>query len=1105
MKRIGVFICHCGINIAKTVDVEALTEKIKKYPGVVHAENYKYMCSDPGQNIIIDAIKKHKLDAVVVSACSPTLHENTFRITSERGGLNRYVCEMANIREHCSWVHDDREVGTKKASQIIKSIVAKVMYDEPLEPIYVDVTKKAVVIGGGIAGIQAALDIANAGVETILVERSPSIGGHMIQLSETFPTLDCSQCIMTPKMVEVAQHDKIKLLTYSEIEEISGSVGNFHVKVRQKSPYVDWEKCNGCGECDLVCPVTTKNRFECELDSRKAIFRPFPQAVPNRFTISKLGQSPCRLACPAGVNVQGYIALIRAGKYKEALDLEREANPFASVCGRVCNHPCESECVRGEVDEPIAIASLKRFIVDKGSSELEQKKPTGEKIAVVGTGPGGLSCAYFLAKNNYQVTVYEAEKIPGGMLVLGIPEFRLPRDSINADIDFIKSFGVDIKTGVKIGETISVEELRKNHKAVFIATGAYDEIKLNIEGENLNGVLHCIDFLKRVNLGEKVTLGSKLVVIGGGNAAVDAARVAKRLGCDVTILYRRSRKEMPANSWEVDEAENEGIKIEFLVAPSRIVGTDKVQEIECIRMKLGEPDASGRRRPIPIKGSEFRIPVDNVIPAISQKPIIDWLGDEFKKTKWGTLVVNDDTLETTVKGVYAGGDAVLGPATIIKAVAQGKEAAKTIDASIRGVKIERKKYEEGRPKTEELRNVKKKKRIEMPKLERDKRGGFDEVDLGFDEKLAKEEANRCLNCAICCECKQCETVCEPKAIAHDLEDKILEYDVGAIVVATGYDLYDPERLKEYNYGTIPDVITSLQFERLLSASGPTAGEIKRPSDGKVPKRIVFIQCAGSRDKENHLEYCSKICCMYTAKHALLYKHRVHEGEPVVFYIDVRTSGKGYEEFYNRVTDEGAIYIRGKVSKVYKDNGKIIVLGADTLAGKQVEVETDMVVLATGMVPTEENEEFIRKLKIQCDAKGFLSEAHPKLRPVESQTTGIFLAGAAQGPKDIPETVAQASGAASKALAILTQDKIVFEPTIAGVDEDLCSGCHICVGVCPFNAREPDREKGVVRVIEALCQGCGSCSAACPSGAAQQRNLIDRQIEQMVLSVLEVKK
>ncbi|MEO0156832.1 MAG: FAD-dependent oxidoreductase, partial [candidate division WOR-3 bacterium] len=282
MKKIGVFICHCGINIAKTVDVEALTEEIKKYPGVVHAENYKYMCSDPGQNLIIEAIKQKNLDAIVVAACSPTLHENTFRNATERGGLNRYTCEMANIREQCSWVHEEKNVATRKAGDIIKTMIEKVRFDESLEPIYVDVTKKALVIGGGIAGIQAALDIANAGIETILLERSPSIGGRMAQLSETFPTLDCSQCILTPKMVEAAQHPKIRLMTYCELEDISGSVGNFKVKIRKKASYVDNSKCTGCGVCYEKCPIKVPSEFNEFLTTRKAIYTPFPQAIPNK-------------------------------------------------------------------------------------------------------------------------------------------------------------------------------------------------------------------------------------------------------------------------------------------------------------------------------------------------------------------------------------------------------------------------------------------------------------------------------------------------------------------------------------------------------------------------------------------------------------------------------------------------------------------------------------------------------------------------------------------------------------------------------------------------------------------------------------------------------
>lgn len=632
---------------------------------------------------------------------------------------------------------------------------------------------------------------------------------------------------------------------------------------------------------------------------RKAIYRPFPQAVPNKFVISKLGHPPCRFACPAGVNVEGYLALIRAGKYKEALELERESNPFANVCGRVCNHPCESECVRSEVDQPIAIASLKRFIADLNTNSVEPKKPTGERIAVVGSGPGGLSCAYFLARRNYQVTVYEAEHVIGGMLVLGIPEFRLPRKAIMRDVDYIRSFGVEIKTGVRIGVTMSIGELMKNYRAVFLATGAYEEIKLNIEGENLAGALHCIEFLKGLNLGGKISLGQNVVVIGGGNAAIDAARVAKRLGSNVTILYRRSRKEMPANAWEVDEAENEGIQIEFLVAPSKIFGISKVQEIECIRMALGEADASGRRRPIPVPGSEFRIPVDNVIVAISQKPQIDWLGEEFKRTKDGTLVVDQETLETTVKGVYGGGDLVTGPQTVIKAVAAGKHAAEIIDAHIRGVQIVPREWKKARPETGELKDKPKIPRSPMPKLVVDKRKGFDEVELGYSEETAKKEAERCLSCTICSECQECMKVCVPKAIDHDLEEEVVSIGVGAVVVSSGIETFDARLKSMYGYDRCANVIKSIELERLLNASGPSQGHLRRPSDQKEPRRIAFIQCVGSRDTKLGNGYCSSVCCVYAVKEAILIKEHARDTNCAIFYIDIRTFGKGFEAYYER--------------------------------------------------------------------------------------------------------------------------------------------------------------------------------------------------------------
>ena len=641
MKRTGVFICHCGINIAGTVDVKKAAKDLSKHPGVVHSEEYVYMCSDPGQNLIIDAIKEKKLDNVVVACCSPTLHETTFRNAAKSAGINTFQCEIANIREQCSWVHKDMDKATDKAIKLTKSAVERVRRNESLEPISIPVTRRALVIGGGISGIQSALDMANSGFEVILVERSPSIGGHMIQLSETFPTLDCSQCILTPKMVEVSKHPKIKLMTYSEVQDISGYVGNFKVKILKKPTYVDPDKCTLCDECTKVCPVVVPNEFDLGLTGRRAIYIPFPQAIPATYTL-------------------------------------------------------------------------------------------------------------------------------------------------------------DIK--------------------------------------NCPGLL----------------------------------------------------------------------------------------------------------------------------------PIA---------------------------------------------------------------------------------------------------------------------------------CGKCADVCEPDAIDYDMKPEIIEEEVGAIIVATGYDLYDKENLAEYGYGKYVDVLDGLQFERLCSASGPTMGKILRPSDHKEPKEVVFIQCAGSRDPELHCAYCSKICCMYTAKHAMLYKHHVHDGQAYIFYIDIRSGGKGYEEFVQRAVEEdGVLYLRGKVSKIFEDKGKIKVWGVDTLSGKNIEIDADMVVLATAMRPSIGAEELAKKLKIALDKDGFLAEAHPKLRPVESVTSGVFLAGAAQAPKDIPEAVAQASGAAAKAIAILSQERLYHAPTVAKVNKNLCTGCEMCVLVCPYDAIA--LKDGKAEVNEVLCEGCGTCSATCLRAAIQVKNLTPLQVHEM---------
>lgn len=664
MARIGVFICHCGENIAGTVDCPKVAQECAKIPGVVHSIDYKYMCSDPGQNMIRDAIREKKLTGVVVAACSPRMHEPTFRRACEEAGLNPFLCEMANVREHCSWVHEKGEATTQKAIEIVKMMIEKVKRNKPLLPIKVPVTKTALVLGGGIAGIQAALDIANSGHKVILVEKEPSIGGHMAQLSETFPTLDCSQCILTPRMVEVAQHPNIKLYTYAELDSLEGFIGNFKAKIRKKAKSIDEKLCTGCGLCTTKCPTKKiPSEFNEGLGMRTAIYTPFPQAVPNKPVIDKK------------------------------------------------------------------------------------------------------NCTYYL---------------------------------------------------------------------------------------------------------------------------------------------------------------------------------------------------------------------------------------------------------------------------------KGK-------------------------------------------------------------------------------CKLCEKVCPTKAIRFDQEDEIVEANVGAIVVTTGFKTASCGFFPEYGYGKYKDVITGLQFERLASASGPTLGLIKRPSDGKEVESIVFIACAGSRDPAKGIPYCSKICCMYTAKHAMLYKHKVHHGKAYVFYMDIRAGGKMYEEFVRRAIEEDHVnYVRSRVSRVYEKNGKLVVRGADTLLGAEsVEIEADMVVLATAGIANDEAEALAQKLHISYDAYKFFAEAHPKLRPVETNTAGIFLAGACQAPKDIPESVAQASGAASKVAALFSRDELTREPVIAVVHRSgpptfsSCVGCFLCQSVCPYQAIEKEEIrtrdgkliKTVAKVNPGLCQGCGTCVALCRSKSIDLQGFSNEQVYAEVLSLL----
>ena len=652
MQRIGVFVCWCGSNIAATVDVQAVAEAMKREPGVVYAANYQYMCSEGGQKLIADAIHEYNLTGVVICSCSPRMHEATFRKTAQRAGLNPYMVEIANIREHCSWIHKDKAEATEKAIILARTAVAKVQLNAPLTPGESPVTKRALVIGGGIAGIQTALDIADAGFEVDIVEKTPTIGGRMAQLDKTFPTLDCAACILTPKMVDASQNEKIDLLTYSEVESVSGFVGNFTVKIRKKARYVDSTKCTGCGACTEKCPSRKGlNEFNMGLNTRGAIYIPFAQAIPNVATID----------------------------------------------------------------------------------------PT-----------------------------------------------------------------------------------------------------------------------------------------------------------------------------------------------------------QCLKLKSGK-------------------------------------------------------------------------------------------------------------------------------------------------------------------CGLCEKICSAKAIDYTQKDEIIERQYGAIVAATGFKPIDASKYDEYGYSDNPDVVTSLEFERLMNAAGPNKGVLLRPSDKQHPHDIVFIQCVGSRCSDQRgKSYCSKICCMYTAKHAMLVREKYPDTNVHVFYIDVRTPGKNFDEFYRRAVEQyGVEYIKGMVGKVWKNGDKLMVQGSDLLNGEQLLLETDMVVLATAIEPDPSARSVATMLTASMDTNDFFTEAHAKLRPVESPTAGVFLSGTCQGPKDVPETVAQASAAASKVIGLLSKDKMITNPCVAQSNELLCNGCSTCERVCPYGAiTYVDKEvrgpevRGVKRVAQvnpAVCQGCGACTVACPSGAMDLKGFTNREI------------
>ena len=720
--------------------------------------------------------------------------------------------------------------------------------------------------------------------------------------------------------------------------------------------------------------------------------------------------------------------MIAQKKYPEALEVITRTLPLPGVIGRICPHPCEETCRRQEVDEPISICVLKRFAADQTDIDdlpFPEITPRDEKVAIIGAGPAGLTAAYFLAKDGFKVTIFEALPVAGGMLRVGIPDYRLPPDVLEKEIKWITRLGVEIKFNTVLGRDITIAGLMDDgYKSVYLAIGCHANMKLNIPHEDAQGVIPGVKFLRDLALGDIKALQGNVVIVGGGDVAIDAARSALRLGADnVSILYRRTKTEMPARSEEIEDALEEGVDIQFLMAPVEVVVKEgRVVGLQCIKMQLGDPDESGRRRPVPVEGSEFVVDTEIIIPAIGQRTDTSFLEGEVgvELDRWNNIKVDSISFETTREGVFAGGDAQTGASIAIEAVAAGREAAISIARQLNGMDVKKGRepfkapQENFNPIGEDIEMAP---RAKMPRISMDERKkAFTEVELGLSEEQAIAEAQKCLDCMVCCECFECIKACKAEAVSletHAQKKETVSIDVGAVILAHGSKAFDPAVHDTFGYKKHPNIVTSLEFERILSASGPYGGHLVRPSDHKEPEKIAWLQCIGSRDE--HLGahgYCSGVCCTYAIKEAMLAKdHASGDLDAAIFYIDIRTYGKDFERYYNRAKDEvGVRFVKSKVTNVIPDDdtGKLLIRYVDE-AGKRVEEGFDIVVLSIGLMVSPEGVELAKRLGVDMDHYNFAQTS--SFAPVESNQPGIYVCGAFEAPKDIPASVVDASAAA----------------------------------------------------------------------------------------------
>jgi heterodisulfide reductase subunit A len=890
----------------------------------------------------------------------------------------------------------------------------------------------ALVVGGGIGGMESALKLGDMGYKVLLVEKESSVGGKMILLSKVFPTLDCASCISTPKMGATIHHPNITALTYSEVDSIRcDGEGRFKATIRRKPRYVDEAACTGCRQCEMVCNVAVPDEFNADMVSRRAAHIPFPQAVPKKAIIQRMGTSPCTSGCPAGIKPHGYVALVRSGQYEKAFDLICEATPLVGSLGRACYAPCEEECTRGSIEGPLSIRRLKRFVADthyaKGPTVVDIPPPNGKRVAIVGSGPAGLTAAWQLARKGYEVKIIEAASQPGGMLRMALPPYRLPNEVVDQDVGNVLAAGVEIITDVRIKD---LEELRGfGYDAVLLAVGTHQSTKLRVPGEELPGVMRAPDFLKAAKLGEPLdVLDKRVVVIGGGNVAMDAARTALRLGAtSVRALSLESLDEMPAHPQELEEAAAEGVALQNSCGVREFQGENHVEAVGLMAC-VAVFDEEGRFRPQ--YGDDLgRIPADLVVVAAGMRPDAGAFG--LPINAGGTIQVDEKTLQTSVPWVFAAGDAVLGPSMITSAAGHGRRAAFMIDRYLQGKALDPEEFEPNLAVVDKTQVLGRQATYGAlpPLLPRGETllapGEFYPEEETMTEDEALYSAGRCLDCGVCSECHQCVAVCPANCIELDTDiGTELEAEVGAVVLATGFKLFPADAKPQYGYGRHKNVITGMQMDRLLAPTRPY-NAVVRPGDGKIPDNIAYILCTGSRDETVDNPLCSKVCCMYSIKQNQLIMGALPLADVTVYYMDVRSVGKGYDEFYEQAKAMGANFVRGRISEIdEKEDGNLILRYEDIENGGTIaEAEHDLVVLAVGVQPNADVRTLFPEGGPSLDSFYYVGEADEDLNPGATDLPGVFVAGTASGAKDIPESILHAGAAVAQAAAHLEKVKV----------------------------------------------------------------------------------